>query len=426
VDLTGLETVLLSGNSQITELEIRRHISFNVRSVPMRGLTRVLQNVARRPKLTKLGLHGCSLSRDEARQLGMTLYNIPSLQSLILTDGTLGSAGLAELAPALYRNTSIKVLNISENDLNDMESAELLRGILRSNKTITILDLSGNNFGETTGTVDYIAKGLGSNSMLLEIDISNCAFKDAHLSTLARNIGSRNTTLHKLSLKDNFITSTGVGVLLDTTEQNSHITDFELDRNPIGDEGAIVLARSLRNNALPNLTRLSLCNCDIVDDGFIALVSALEQNTSLLHLDLRYYNDIVSERALLALAESLPEIKVLQRIDLHRCRGLASAMPLLLAGLRKNTSLFRVHVANCAPSWFPHSPEETAKCAGGWMQEIERLGYRNCFRSLIRAPKDRLLPRGVWPRALARVATLPDVIFEVLSSKPSLVPSEDT
>jgi hypothetical protein len=148
------------------------------------------------------------------------------------------------------------------------------------------------------------------------------------------------------------------------------------------------------------------------------LVSALEQNTSLLQLDLRCTYGF-SERVFLALAESLPEIKVLQQVDLTWCTGLGSAMPLLLARLRKNTSLFRFHVANCAPSCVPPTPDDTAKCAGGWMQEMERLGYRNRFRSLIRAPK------GVWPRALARVATLPDVIFEVFRSKPSLVPSED-
>jgi hypothetical protein len=60
------------------------------------------------------------------------------------------------------------------------------------------------------------------------------------------------------------------------------------------------------------------------------------------------------------------------------------------------------------------------------MQEMERLGYRNCFFTLTRAPKERLPPRGVWPRALAQVAALHAVIFEVLRSKPNLVPSEDT
>jgi hypothetical protein len=60
------------------------------------------------------------------------------------------------------------------------------------------------------------------------------------------------------------------------------------------------------------------------------------------------------------------------------------------------------------------------------MQEMERLDYRNRFLPLIRAPKETILSCGVWPHALARVATLPDVIFEVFRSKPELVPSKET
>jgi hypothetical protein len=101
-------------------------------------------------------------------------------------------------------------------------------------------------------------------------------------------------------------------------------------------------------------------------------------------------------------------------------------MPLLLAGLRENTSLSRFHVANCETYSVPPRPEDTAKCAGGWMQEMERLGYRNRFLAMIRAPKETLPPLGIWPPALARVASLPNVIFEVLRSNPTLVPSEDT
>jgi Ran GTPase-activating protein (RanGAP) involved in mRNA processing and transport len=424
MDLTGLDTLLLSDTSKITELDINE---FSWSERPPLGLTHVLQALGRRPTaLTKLGLHHFRLGRDKARQLGMTLCNTPSLQSFELASSDLGSAGLAELAPALYHNTSIKVLDISENNLSDMESARLLRDIIRYNKTITTLDLSGNNFGETVGAVDCIAEGLGSNSTLLKIDLSSCRLRDAGVSTLAQTLGSRNTTLQKLTLGGNMITSAGVGVLVETMEQHNshHITDLDIQSNPIGNEGASLLARSLGNNALPNLTSLSLCDCCIRDDGFIALASALEQNTSLLHLDSRNYG--FSERAFLALAESLPEIKVLQRVDFAWFTGLASAMPLVLAGLRKNTSLFRFYVANCAPSLVPLTPAETDKCAGGWMQEMERLGYRNRFLPLISAPKEGLPPLGVWPRALARVATLPDVIFEVLRSKPSLVPSADT
>jgi hypothetical protein len=367
--------------------------------------------------------------------LEMALCNIPSLQSpaicknsrLDLSWKGLERTDLAELAPALYHNTFIRVLDISGNTFNDMECAGLLRDIIRCNKTITTLDLSWISFGRALGAVECIAEGMGSNSTLLKIDLSRCCLSDGGVSTLAQKLAYQNTTLQKLALANNLFTSTGVGMLLEAMEQNNNsITDLDLQRNQyIGDEGAITLARSLGNNALPNLTRLSLSYCGIGDDGFIALVSVLEQNTSLLQLDLRHSPGF-SERAYLAMAESLPEIKVLQRVDIDWCRGLASAMPLVLAGLCKNTSLFRFHVANGAPAFFPPTTEQTARCAGGWMQEMECLGYRNRCLTLIRAPKETLPPHGVWPHALARVATLPDVIFEVLHSKPSLVPSEKT
>jgi hypothetical protein len=208
MDLTRLENLMLSDASKITELNIQRN------GGPVTALTPVLQALARRPNLTKLGLHvllGC----DEARQLGVVLCHTPSLQSLTLNGSNLGSAGLAELAPALYHNTSIEVLDMAYNELRYMESARLLRDILRSNNTITTLSLCANHFGLTTGAVDCIAEGLGSNSTLLKIDLGNCSslcsLGDDGVSILAQTLGSRNTTLQKLSLGHNSWMSPGVG-----------------------------------------------------------------------------------------------------------------------------------------------------------------------------------------------------------------------
>jgi Ran GTPase-activating protein (RanGAP) involved in mRNA processing and transport len=423
-DLTGLDTVLLSDTSKITELDIDSYIG----SPTLTGLKDVLIAMAQRPTLTKLRLCECPLGCDEARLLQMALCTIPSLHTLVLGSNDLGSTELATLAPALYHNTSIKVLDLSDNYLKDVKSARVLRDILRRNKTITTLNLSGNEFGQTTGAVACIAEGMGSNSTVLKLDLSNCDLGDGGVSTLAQSLGSRNTTLQKLTLDMNNIRSTGVGVLLETMEQSSKsITDLELRFNTIGNRGASLLARSLGNNALPNLTRLSLFQCGIGDDGFIALVLALKKNASLLHLDLcNDYPYFSEERIYLALAKSLPEIKVLQQVDLSWCTGLGSAMPLLLAGLRKNTSLLRFHVENGAPYLVPPTPQQTVRYAGDWMQKMEGLGYRNRCLALMRAPKETLPPISVWPHALARVATYPDFIFEVLCSKPTLVPSEDT
>jgi Ran GTPase-activating protein (RanGAP) involved in mRNA processing and transport len=159
-DLTGLETVLLSDNSKITELDI------NLRwdgedTCNVMCLTRVLQALVQRPTLTKLGLRYCALGHDAVRLLRIVLCNTPSLQTLDLEGIISGSAKLTLLAPALYRNTSIKELDMSrsifESKEIDMESASLLRDILRSNETITTLDLSGNAFTRAAGAVDCIA-----------------------------------------------------------------------------------------------------------------------------------------------------------------------------------------------------------------------------------------------------------------------------
>jgi hypothetical protein len=63
----------------------------------------------------------------------------------------------------------------------------------------------------------------------------------------------------------------------------------------------------------------------------------------------------------------------------------------------------------------------------GWLDAGNgAVGIPKRFLLLIRTPEETDRPRGVWVHALARVAILPDVIFEVLRSKPSLVPSEDS
>jgi Ran GTPase-activating protein (RanGAP) involved in mRNA processing and transport len=93
-DLTGLEAVLRSDKSKISELEIRESYDGD----PPLGLTQVLQALGRHPALTKLSLIDLGIGRDEARLLRTILCNNPSLESLDLARNVLGSAWLAELA----------------------------------------------------------------------------------------------------------------------------------------------------------------------------------------------------------------------------------------------------------------------------------------------------------------------------------------
>jgi hypothetical protein len=91
MNLIGIETLLLSENSKITELEICRNARCS--NSPL-GLPHVLRALGRHTALTKLGLRRCKLGRNNVRLLRMALCNIPTLQSLVLSKATLGSAEL--------------------------------------------------------------------------------------------------------------------------------------------------------------------------------------------------------------------------------------------------------------------------------------------------------------------------------------------
>jgi Ran GTPase-activating protein (RanGAP) involved in mRNA processing and transport len=370
----------------------------------------VIRELGRNITVTNLAIRESVLSRENAQQLKSMLRQNTVLQSLDLGSSALGSGGLAEIAPVLYRNTSIKTLDLTNNGLHDIKSANVLRELIRRNKTITSLCIADNAFGHNAAAVQSIFDGVRSNTTVQQLDLGRCGLDDQGISVLAKALAIRNASLLVLDLHDNEFTSVGVRALFDdNAEVMKTLTKLCLTGSRVESEGAIILADTLRRNAMPSLKQLNLRWCIIDDDGFVALVSALEQNTSLQIIHLR--GNLFGERGFMALAESLPNIKGLEQINITGCAGFQSTLPLLLEGFRKNTSLVEVNIFGCE--------------FGEWSQEIKFLGHRNRFTPLLKVFEcPGTSPQlGIWSRALAKVATEPDVLFHVLRNKPKLVGS---
>jgi Ran GTPase-activating protein (RanGAP) involved in mRNA processing and transport len=405
--LSGLEVLLRNRDSKVKELVLDEVGYTTV------GLHPVMQELERNNTVTNLAIRDSVLSREIVQQLTVALRQNTALQSLDLESSALGSAGLAEIAPALYRNTSIKTLDLASNDLYDIESANVLRELLRRNKTITSLCLFDNTFGLNAAAARNIFEGVRNNTALQHFNLGRCRLDDQGISILANALAIRKAAILELLLHCNEITSVGVRALVDdNVEAVKTLTELFLSANPIRSEGATILANALWRNAMPDLEELRLNGCRIDDDGFVALMSALEQNTSLQILDLE--NNDFGERGCMALAESLPNIKGLQQIGFTANASFQSTMPLLLLkGFRKNTSLVEVNI-------------DIGGCENmEWSQELKFLGQRNRFTPLLKAsdPPDASPQLGIWSRALAKVATEPAVLFHVLRNKPNLVGS---
>jgi Ran GTPase-activating protein (RanGAP) involved in mRNA processing and transport len=215
-------------------------------------------SVARKLELsttvTNLVLYYCVLSRENVQQLKAVLRRNTALESLDLTMSGLGSAGLAEIAPVLYRNTSIKSLDLTNNGLHDIESTNMLRELIRCNKTITSLCIGHNVFGRNVAAVRGIAEGMRSNTTLQQLGLSGCGLGDQGVSVLVNALAIRNTSLLELNLGGNEITSVGIHALVDdNVESMRTLTKLCLGYNSIGSEGATIMAGALGRNAIPSL-----------------------------------------------------------------------------------------------------------------------------------------------------------------------------
>jgi Ran GTPase-activating protein (RanGAP) involved in mRNA processing and transport len=118
------------------------------------------------------------------------MCNNTVLECLNVSGTGLGSAGLAEIAAGLYRNTTLKRLDLSDNDLGDLTSAKSIKDLLRRNKSLTTLYIKNIFFGRTVGTVECITQGLRGSRCLETIDLSNCMLGDRGISALANGLGT--------------------------------------------------------------------------------------------------------------------------------------------------------------------------------------------------------------------------------------------
>jgi Ran GTPase-activating protein (RanGAP) involved in mRNA processing and transport len=403
-NLSGLGNLLQQQqqrNHAISDLHISRY-KFSDGPVPS-GLEQLVTAMQRNTTIAKLTISQSSIGRDQAKVLRAMFPRNQTLKSLNLVNNCIDAEALAELATGLYRNTSLEHLDVADNHLNDAVATRVLQHLIRRNNTLTRLDIDRNSIG--FGNVERIADGLRINATLQEVDLSSSVLCDTGVEVLVRGL-CQNSTLQTLALCDNCITATGVRCLLVNllVDGSSGITNLVLNGNPIGDEGASLLANALGRNTMRKLLRLHLDTCALGDDCLAALASAIERNDTLLLLSMK--NNAFGSRGILAFAWSLPEIKALQRVDFTWNSSVTSNIASLLEGFRENTSLVHVNIPEFEP--------------GEWIATMNFLQTRNQFLPLLLAPDDDL-PIGIWSHALATVAADPDVLLYILCFRPGLV-----
>ncbi|XP_050961017.1 ribonuclease inhibitor-like [Labeo rohita] len=283
------------------------------------GDTRVNQIAAllqdKHCQLNTLMLRDCGLTEENCSCLATVLRSNSSLKELDMSNNNLQDSGVKKLQTGLENTKcTLEKLRLSDCSITE-EGYKALASALRSNPSHLIeLDLTGNDPGQSgvkelndllqdpncqlktlrflgpaaDEACQYVTGIVGKNPLLLrELNLSEHELGDTRVNQIAALLQDKHCQLNTLILNNNCITEGGCHVLAAALNSNpSNLTELDLSENKLGNPGMKIIL-TLFENVQCRLGKLKLSDCSITEEGYKALASALRSNPShLIELDL--------------------------------------------------------------------------------------------------------------------------------------------
>ena len=227
-------------------------------------------------------------------------------------------SGIQALANAIKTNLSLLELNLAKNDM-DTDDTKIFADGMRTNGTLTSLNISGNNIGQPVLPEGWFEDGgyfYGPNDEEQReppegsipagvIAIRNAiptmgALKNLHIGNNRIPVESMNEIIAVVEAKP------AMKVLCGIPFRDKTITGLNVSGQNLGVEGAIVLSRYLTNNGA--MTKLDVSANNLLHrEAGKAIASVLAANTVLLELNLssNYNNGLRAENDASGFAEEL-------------------------------------------------------------------------------------------------------------------------
>ncbi|XDV23254.1 hypothetical protein PO909_027917, partial [Leuciscus waleckii] len=187
--------------------------------------------------LTELDLSEDKLGDLDWEKLSALLMDSHSkVEIMKLNNCELTQKSCSVLATVLSSKTTLKEINLNNSRLLDSGVKEICEGLKSPVCELKILKL--HNCGLTEESCSALATVLRSNSSLKELDMSNNNLQDSGVKKLQDALKNTNCRLEKIRLSDCRITEEGYKALASALRSNpSHLIELDLTGNDPGQSG---------------------------------------------------------------------------------------------------------------------------------------------------------------------------------------------
>ena len=308
-------------------------------------------------------LQACSLgSLLQVTQMNLSGKNLPfgvfgdctTLAEVIKSNSTIthlnlscnffGLCDCTALAEAIKHNSTLRQLDLSQNRFG-VGDCNILADAIKHNSTITHLNLSSNSFGFKECTA--LAEAIKHNSTIRQLDLSGTSIGLGAFSIALEDAIKHNSTITHLNLSCNFFGRGDCTALAEAIKHNSTIRQLNLSRTNLGFvDCAIVLADAIKHNS--TITHLNLSCNDFGGGGlFSILAKAIKHNSTIRQLDLSENgvsddglgDDGLNDDACTELAEAIKHNSTIIQLDLSKNRISDGNFTALADAIKHNSTI---------------------------------------------------------------------------------------
>ena len=203
----------------------------------------------------------------------LSVYQPVGLEELHLKDISMGPQGFLSLPSMLLANASLKLLCLSNNDIDDKQMA-LFSQALSQNKSIPLASLRLSFNKITCVGVECLMNAIWGSQTLREIKLDNNQIQDRGAQLCSVVLGA--VKLEALDLGFNQVSTVGIKAIMKSLSENETLLSLSMAGIPMDQNASKAVSYALAYNS--SLQSLSVDSCSVGYSGQRHIVAGIVSN----------------------------------------------------------------------------------------------------------------------------------------------------